>query len=255
MKKTKALLVIGGVSGIGLAVAKKFLQEQTPVIITSTDYDLANKRAQELTTKYNTTCIGVKYQPLSAKQECADMFATILDKGYVVDKLLCAEELTLANQDSITVDLYEWEKIIKANVTGAFIPTRLMTKQLAKQGESGSIVLLGSTLDNSAVPNKSAYISSKGGVSSMTRALAIDYSKHNVRVNCVSVGAMQNQNFNNLDSLEQQRIKGLMPLGNLVSEQQVANAVWFLLSNLSSGITGSNLVVDGGLDCRITGAF
>ena len=89
----------------------------------------------------------------------------------------------------------------------------------------------------------------------MTRALAIDYSKHNVRVNCVSVGAMQNQNFNNLDSASKQRIKSLMLLGNLVSEQQVANAVWFLLSNLSSGITGSNLVVDGGLDCLITGAF
>ena len=87
----------------------------------------------------------------------------------------------------------------------------------------------------------------------MTKAIAVDFAKYNVRVNCVSLGPSVSQNAQLIK--KEQNLQQTSLLGDPVSEQQIANTVYFLLTEASSGITGASITVDGGLDCLIKGSY
>ena len=256
MSKKKAVLVTGAVASIGLEIAEKFLREGCTVFITSEDTNLAEKKAAELADKYSIDCFGLKYNPLQAKCECDIMFSMIADRGYIIDKLVCAHDALGMGQDTLEVALEEWENVVLANVMGSYIPARVMTKELIKAGYTGGeVVFLGSSLDTSAVPGRSAYVASKGAISSMTRSLALEFAKHHIRVNCVVVGPVKTERWEPLSEEKVSSIEKLIPLGEVVSMDQIANVVWFFASSSSCGVTGAALVVDGGLDCVIPGAY
>ena len=256
MEKKKAVLVTGAFAGIGLGIAEKFLKEGCTVFITSDDLNLAEKKAAELKEKFGVECIGIKYNPLHAKVECNNMFTAIAEMGYLIDKLVCAHDALGTGQDTLQVAVEDWENVVLANVMGSYIPARVMTKELVAAGcTGGDVVFIGSSVDTSAVPGRSAYVASKGAISSMTRALALDFAKHHIKVNCVVAGPVKTERWDLLSEEKAKSIETLIPLGKVVSTEQVANAVWFFASSGSSGVTGASLVVDGGLDCVIPGAF
>lgn len=139
-----------------------------------------------------------------------------------------------------------WDTTIETNLTGTFNVTNAFLEQLKKT--KGVIVNVGSIHSEVAVMNSIAYTASKGGIAQLTKALALELSEFNIRVNAVAPGIIATNMTTNLRSQEKQLQSFLkrVPLRKVGKPHDVANAVLFLSSSLSAYITGITLPVDGG---------
>jgi len=157
-------------------------------------------------------------------------------------------------------ELENWEQIIKVNLTGTFLCSQTVGLIMAKQGK-GSIINLASiyglvapdfniykeaSYAGKKMGNPAAYAASKGGVISLTRYLASYWADKGVRVNCVSPGGIYDQQSKNFVKAYSKRV----PMGRMANKNEVSGALLYLASDLSSYVTGANIVVDGGLTIR-----
>ncbi|MDR6858799.1 SDR family NAD(P)-dependent oxidoreductase [Variovorax guangxiensis] len=142
-----------------------------------------------------------------------------------------------------------WYRTMDLNVNGAMYFCRAAGRHLA-ESHRGAIVAMASTSGIVAKRNRVAYSTSKGAVISMTRALALDMGAHGVRVNAVAPGVTDTpiQALNAPTYL--QTMAGKTALGRFGQPAEIANAVLFLLSDMSSYITGQTIIVDGGLTVK-----
>jgi 3-oxoacyl-[acyl-carrier protein] reductase len=139
-----------------------------------------------------------------------------------------------------------WGRTLDVNLTGMWLCCRSVIPEM-KQRRSGSIVLISSTSALSGEPIGAGYAASKGGVISLGASLARDLGAHGVRVNCVSPGWVDtDMTAEDLKGREREEITRQLPLGRIGTPEEIAGPVLYLVSELSSYMTGQNLVVDGG---------
>lgn len=256
MNAEKSVLVTGATTNSGLAIAEKFLSEGWTVFITSREKEKAEAKAKELTEKYNHPCYGLGFQPLRAKNEGPVLFEKIREMGYVLDCVVCNAANLGLNQDALTVDLQDWEDVILTNIMGYFVPARLAAKAMveAGKGQTGTVVFIGSINYRDAIPGRSAYVATKGAIRSMTKALALDFAPYGIRVNCVMPGPIWTTRYD-ADPAKAARKASVVPLGRVSTTADIANCVWFFATEASGNATGAGLIVDGGLDCVVNGAY
>lgn len=253
----KCALVTGAVRNTGLGIVKKFLSEGIPTFITSRVAEDAEKTAKELAEEFNTPCFGLAFSPRNAKEETEQLFDQILRKGYYVDSLVCNAADLGRFMDPLTVEADKWEDVLLTNVLGYFLPARTAAKQMIEYGDpkSGTIVLIGSINYKNALPERSAYVTSKGAIRSMAKALAIDFGKYGIRVNCIAPGPIWTTRYDECDVEETERRRNLVPLKSISTKEQIGNVAWFLSTEMSQNMTGSVVVVDGGMDCLVAGGY
>jgi NAD(P)-dependent dehydrogenase (short-subunit alcohol dehydrogenase family) len=151
------------------------------------------------------------------------------------------------------VDLTEedWDIVIDVGLKGTFLVSKHLIPLMAAGG-GGSIINIGSGWGVKGGPKAAAYCAAKGGIINLTRAMAIDHGPQNIRVNCVSPGDTDTPLLRDearqlgIDEDEWLAESAERPLARLGEPKDVAMAVYFLASDLSSWISGANLVVDGG---------
>ena len=144
----------------------------------------------------------------------------------------------------LETSIEEWTQVISVNLTGPFLMSRAVARQMVRQGRGGSIVNIASTSGHRGRADALAYCSSKGGVLNMTRAMAMDLAPHGIRVNSVtptktgvSVGALESAT---------DRFFAEIPMERLGKPEEQAQAVLFLASEAASFSTGIDVRVDGG---------
>ncbi|MGI0044109.1 MAG: SDR family oxidoreductase, partial [Nitrososphaeraceae archaeon] len=151
--------------------------------------------------------------------------------------------------EETTVDL--WQKILAVDLTGPFICSREAVKHMEKQQDptGGCIINITSVHQLIPKPHYIPYATSKAGVEMMTKTLASELAKSNIRANAVAPGAIETPMNILLDENEVARHKTLMqiPMGRIGRAEEVADAVEFLASDKASYITGTTLYVDGGM--------
>lgn len=164
------------------------------------------------------------------------------------------------------LSLADWNKTLEVNLTGAFLTARYAIREMLRAGLGGSVVCTSSpsAFVGFAGGHNAAYAASKGGISAMVRSLALDYASAGIRVNGVVPGATDTPLLT-LGTPAEKRIelrdrivelaKQQVPLGRLATPDEVANGVLWLWSDSASYVTGSHLVVDGGLLAKSANDF
>ncbi|MEY2853891.1 MAG: hypothetical protein RL030_1023 [Pseudomonadota bacterium] len=243
--RDKAVLVIGGNSGIGLAAAKGFAAEGAHVVITGRDSKTLAEAAQ---------AIGSGAQALRSDiSELASLDAvieTMRGRFGRIDVLFVNAGIgTFAPIPAVTPEL--WDQVQAVNLKGCFFAAQ---KALPLMGRGGSIVFTGSIGSLLAVPGNVVYAAAKAGLRAVTRIFAVELVGQGIRVNMVSPGATETPLINRnvgmdadaVDALRQQMINST-PMHRMGEPEEIARAVLFLASHEASFITGVDLFVDGGV--------
>jgi NAD(P)-dependent dehydrogenase (short-subunit alcohol dehydrogenase family) len=240
----KIALVTGANSGIGLATAKRFVNEGAYVFITGRrDAELA-QAAREI----GKNVAGVQGD-VSNLGDLDRLFARIKrDKGRLDVLFANAGAAKLAPLGTITEEFYE--SIFNINVKGLLFTAQ---KALPMMPDGASIVLNASIVGSKGLPANSVYSATKAAVRSFARTWSTDLKDRHIRVNAVSPGSTDTPGLSELlgfsSEAGQQRLKAISsntPLGRLGTPDEIAKAVVFLASDDSSFITGIELFVDGG---------
>jgi NAD(P)-dependent dehydrogenase (short-subunit alcohol dehydrogenase family) len=153
--------------------------------------------------------------------------------------------------------LDDWQRTLDVNLTGAFLTARHAIRAMLAAGRGGSVVCTSSpaAFVGFAGGGNAAYAASKGGISALVRSLALDYAPHGIRVNAVVPGPTDTQLLAGDREQLIDRARREVPLGRLAAPAEVAEAVLWLWSDAASYVTGSHLVVDGGLMAKSANTF
>ena len=242
----KVVFISGGAKGQGAVEARMFGAENAKVVIT----DILDERGTTLQKDLSSIGIDCLYLHLDVTDESAweKAYSQALSKFSKVDILI--NNAGIVSRNSITeTSLEEWENVLKINATGSFLGTKLGVPLMQEIG-GGSIINISSTGGLVSSPTLgAAYASSKAAIHLLTKTTALQYAKDNIRCNSVHPGPIATDMLSEITSdpemleLYQQKI----PLGRLGKPEEVAYAVLFLASEEASFITGTELIIDGGM--------
>ena len=244
----KAVLITGASGGTGLAIAKRFAREGYAVFISSRNQAEATAAAESVSSTYGVYSEGFRLSSDSF-EDTDRAFEKIKASGYTLNALvLNAADLGI-DMPALTVDIGDWARVVNTNLCWNFKTVQCAARIMTENG--GSIVFIGSNTSTRAIKNRSAYIASKGGISSLAKALAVDLGEYGIRVNCVASGSIKTVRWDALSPKIQENRKHRVPLNDIADFEDIANAAWFLASDMSKNITGTVLTVDGGADAQL----
>jgi NAD(P)-dependent dehydrogenase (short-subunit alcohol dehydrogenase family) len=253
---TASVLVTGGGSGIGAAVALAAGQRGDRVAVL--DVDGAGAIADQARHAGAPAAVGLE---VDVRDEAAveAAIATVTDELGVPTAVLANAGIEV-NAPAHELEREQWDRTLDTNLTGAFLTARHAIRALLGASARGSLVLTSSpsAFVGFAGGGNAAYAASKGGISALVRSLALDYAPHGIRVNAVVPGATDTPLLAAGGSAREElveRARHEIPLGRLAAPSEVAEAVLWLWSDAASYVTGSHLVVDGGLMAKSANTF
>lgn len=239
----KVAVITGGSSGIGLAMAERFVKEGAHVFITGRRQAELDKAVSVIGN--NVTAIQ---GDVTKPEDLEHIAATVKAAHGVVDILVASAGVT--EQGSIdTLTPEHFDKVFNLN---AKAPVFTVQKLLPLMTHGGSIILVGSGMHVMGVPGHTAYAATKAALRSYARTWAAEFKDRGIRVNTLSPGVTdtpmldsQTSGLGDRESLVKMYLS-MIPFGRLGRAEELANAALFLASDQSSYMTGSDLMVDGG---------
>jgi len=247
--KDKVALVTGGASGIGRATAELFAREGARVAVA--DYSAAGGAGTVKAIKSAGGDAIFTQVDVSDSAQVARMVDTALQTYGRIDILFNAAGV-LYYGTVLETDEQAWNRVLSINLTGTYLCCRAVLPHMIRQG-GGSIINVASTVGvHDACANAVAYVTSKGGVTLFTKAIAIDHARQGVRVNALVPGATDTPMIRTALTPEAlQAMADSHPIGRLGRPEELAKAVLFLASDDASFVTGSAMYVDGGQTAKI----
>jgi meso-butanediol dehydrogenase / (S,S)-butanediol dehydrogenase / diacetyl reductase len=248
----RVAIITGSTSGIGKATALLFAEEGAGVVITGRRAELGRRLENEMRER-GARCVFVQADHTQA-DDCARVVERTLTEFGRVDILFNNAGIVTGGTAETTSEEV-WNETFAINVSAVWRMSKLVIPIMKKQGK-GVIVNNGS--DWSVVAGRDAfpYIMSKGAVAMMTKAMALDYARENIRVNAVCPGDtlverwMEKGYFESSDPVTvdeaMKESSAYIPMGRFGKPEEIAQAVLFLASDDSSFVTGHLLLVDGG---------
>lgn len=239
----KISIVTGGAQGIGLGIAHKLASEGSIVVINDLNEDNAKKAATDLKEKgYEADFFACN---ISSKDEVLKLVEYVISKYQKID-ILVNNAGIYPFKSFAEMDETDWDKVMLVNLKGIFLTSKISSKYM---GEGSKIINISSIASFVGFEGLVHYCTSKGGVNSFTKSLALELASRKINVNAVAPGAIETPGAKMNDETKTNTLK-LIPLNRIGKPSDIANAVAFLSSDESSYITGQIIVVDGGWTLR-----
>ncbi len=241
MLKNKTAAVTGGTRGIGLAIAKKFLENGANVVVMGSRKETVDKALAGLT-EYEGRVMGL-WPDLCDPEAVAEAFASVKERFGSLDIL--ANNAGISSRTSLydyTVE--EFGKILDINVKAVFVCSQAAARIMKEQG-GGVIINTSSMVAEYGQPAGCGYPATKFAVNGLTRSLARELAKDHIRVNAVAPGVTKTDMVAALPPEMVERISSGIPLGRVGEPEDIANAFLYLASGQASYVTGVTLRVDG----------
>ena len=241
MLKGKTAVVTGGTRGIGFAIVKKYLENGANVAIAGSRQETVEKALNQLP-EYKDRIMGI-WPNLNSPEEVADAFHSVKEKFGSLDIL--ANNAGVSSRTSLyDYTIEEFKKIMDINVTGVFVCSQAAARIMKEQG-GGVIINTSSMVSLYGQPSGCGYPISKFAVNGLTKSLARELAKDQIRVNAVAPGVTRTDMVSALPQELVDRISAGIPLGRVGEPLDIANGFLYLASDLASYVTGVVLHVDG----------
>ena len=245
----KAALISGGAQGQGESEVRLFAKEGARIVFG----DILDTKGKKVEAEINEAGGVAKYVHLDVTDEKDwNSAAKLLSKLYgKLDILVNNAGIAMAGKNLEEVTSEEWDRIQEVNSKGVFLGVKAALPYMKASG-GGSIVNISSMAGIVGVPGISAYTASKGAVRLLTKSIAIEYGAHNIRCNSVHPGYIETEMISGLlaNSEAMTNRLAITPLGIFATAHDVALSVLYLASDESRYVTGSELVIDGGITAQ-----
>ena len=239
LKKINIILT-GSTGGIGGAILETLYNSNANIIATGTNQDKLNK-IKEKFSKVITKKFDILEHNSIEKfvDECSDIFQN------KIDVLINNAGVTNDNL-TIRMKLNEWNKVINLNLTSTFLISKNVIKKMLKN-KNGKIINITSVVGHTGNIGQANYAASKAGLIGMSKSLALEYGKKNIKINCISPGFIKSEMTEKINDNFKQTLLEKISLERFGIPKDVADAVLFLSSDLSNYITGETIHVNGGM--------
>ncbi|MFZ1140547.1 MAG: SDR family NAD(P)-dependent oxidoreductase [Candidatus Sulfotelmatobacter sp.] len=244
----KVAMVSGAASGIGRGISIRLAEMGAFVAVLDID-DIKGRESAAEIEALGGPAVFLNCDVRSAA-ECRRTVETIIQKTGKID-ILCNCAGVAIRKDIVELTEDEWDFALDVTLKGIYLLSREVVPHMIRNG-GGSIVNIGSGWSLKGGPRAASYCAAKGGTVNLTRAMAIDHGKNNIRVNCVCPGDVETPMLLSECAQLGENMQAFMrevanrPLARVGTPDDIANAVLFLVSPMSNWITGAALVVDGG---------
>ena len=245
----KVALITGGGTGIGRAIALAYAREGASVAVAGRRLEKLRQVINEVH-KQDGAGLAMECDVSRARDVERAVKGTVERFGRVNVLVNNAGTLHVSTVEGISEE--EWDRVMTVNVKGPFLMSRAVLPEFRKCG-GGVIVNLGSVLGLVAVKDRAAYCASKGGVTMLTKAMALDHAHENIRVNCICPSIVETELVKGVfdqseqgQALRKARV-ATIPLGRIGQPVDVAEMAVFLASEESSWLTGTAIPLDGGV--------
>ncbi len=234
------ILLTGSTGGIGGAILNKLLENKAKVIATGT-----NEKKLDIIKKKFTDVIVKKFDITNHEtiqdfiEECNEIFQKKIDV-LINNAGITNDNLAIRMKDE------EWNKVINLNLTSSFLLTKNTIKKMLKN-KNGKIINITSVVGHTGNIGQANYAASKAGLIGMSKSLALEYGKKNIKVNCISPGFIKSEMTENINESYKKILEEKISLERFGTPDDVANVVLFLSSGLSDYITGETIHVNGGM--------
>lgn len=241
-------IVTGGAMGIGEACAREISSSGASVAILDQNEAVGSKTATDIR-KAGGACDFYRCD-VSQSEDVERCVGEVVAGHGRIDILISNAGIQYYG-DVITTPEADWDRVIGVNLKGCYLAAKFVVPHMLADG--GAIVILGSVQSFTAIQNSAAYVTSKHALLGLARAMALDYAKKGIRVNCVCPGTIDTPMLQWAASLAPdpdsviRTCDRMHALGRIGRPEEVASAVLYLASPASSFITGAALLVDGGM--------
>ena len=238
--KNLNVILTGATGVIGNSILDKLVSAGSNIVATGTNED----KLKKIQDRYeNVNILKFDISDHNKIETFVEDCSKILSNK--IDILINNAGITQDNL-SIRMKQEEWKKVIDINLSSTFLITKNVIKKMLKF-KNGKIINVTSVVGHSGNIGQANYAASKAGVIAMSKSLALEYGKKNIKVNCVSPGFIMSDMTDKISEEHKELLKSRISLNKLGKPEDVANTIAFLSSNLSDYITGETIHVNGGM--------
>ena len=241
----KVVLITGATRNTGLATARRFAAEGYAVAVTSRDQASADRTARELNREFGITAKGY-----AMALDCVEDIRAVFDR---LEQDFGRLDVFVANSAHLGVGIgllgtteEQFDAVADVNIKGTFFCCQCAA-ELMKRSGGGSIVTIGSVQGTGGLSGRTVYGMSKAALSVLVRYMAYELGQYGIRANNLVAGAIHSVRWDDLSPEEIAARRSRYPVGRESTEEEIANAVWFLGSEQSASMTGTDLTMDSGL--------
>ncbi len=245
----KVAIITGAAHGIGYACAARFAREGARVMIADID-ETAGAEAASVIQDAGGNAQFVACD-VSDRLDVHNLVAATLEAHERIDVLI-NNAAVVHSADFLDLTEADFERVMKVNLTGAFIAGQAVARVMKRQNEEdqrrGAIINMSSVNAQVAIPDQVPYVVAKGAINQLTRVMAVSLARYDIRVNAIGPGSISTGMLRavNADDAGRARLMSRTPLGRVGSPDEIAGVAVFLASDDASYITGECIYADGG---------